>query len=251
MTLLLRRRQRGRLERLELKAENGRPTESQLAATAWCRPLHQEPRSELKDVRHAQQCSSASRLCCTVRSRPDQYAASQLERRSPFTRTFRGLALSPSHTTLQLAVALVESIRRPAAIAGFPLSAWAFALRIWAAMMVALYAAFWLQLESASSAAVTVGILALQTRGQAYQKAVYRILCTIIGVVASFAIAGLFAQSRELFVLGIRGMARALRLRRRFSGWQQGVRRRPGRLHGRPGRGDADRLAGRAYSSPA
>ena len=72
-------------------------------------------------------------------------------------------------------------------------------------MMVALYAAFWLQLESASSAAVTVGILALQTRGQAYQKAVYRILCTIIGVVASFAIAGLFAQSRELFVLAFAG----------------------------------------------
>ena len=113
---------------------------------------------------------------------------------------FRGLALSPSHTTLQLAVALVESVRRHAAFAGFPLSAWAFALRIWAAMMVALYAAFWLQLESASSAAVTVGILALQTRGQAYQKAVYRILCTVIGVIASFVIAGLFAQERELFV---------------------------------------------------
>ena len=71
--------------------------------------------------------------------------------------------------------------------------------------MVALYAAFWLQLESASSAAVTVGILALQTRGQAYQKAVYRILCTIIGVVASFAIGGMFAQSRELFVLAFAG----------------------------------------------
>ena len=68
-------------------------------------------------------------------------------------------------------------------IAGFPPSAWAFALRIWAAMMVGLYAAFWLQLESASSAAVTVGILALQTRGQVYQKAVYRVLATIIGVV--------------------------------------------------------------------
>jgi uncharacterized membrane protein YccC len=92
-----------------------------------------------------------------------------------------------------------------AAFAGFPLSAWAFALRIWAAMMVALYAAFWLQLESASSAAVTVGILALQTRGQAYQKAAYRILCTIIGVVASFAIGGMFAQSRELFVLAFAG----------------------------------------------
>ena len=89
-----------------------------------------------------------------------------------------------------------------AAFAGFPLSAWAFALRTWAAMMVALYAAFWLQLESASSAAVTVGILALQTRGQAYQKAIYRILCTIIGVIASFVIAGLFAQTRELFMIG-------------------------------------------------
>jgi uncharacterized membrane protein YccC len=72
-------------------------------------------------------------------------------------------------------------------------------------MMVGLYAAFWLQLESASSAAVTVGILALQTRGQAYQKAVYRVLATIIGVVASFVIAGLFPQTRELFMFGFAG----------------------------------------------
>jgi uncharacterized membrane protein YccC len=102
-------------------------------------------------------------------------------------------------------VPLVQGVRRPATIAGFPLSAWAFALRIWAAMMVALYAAFWLQLESASTAAVTVGVLALQTRGQAYQKAAYRILATIIGVVASFVIAGLFPQSRELFMVGFAG----------------------------------------------
>src|SRR3984957_2639538 len=90
-------------------------------------------------------------------------------------------------------------------IAEFPPSAWAFALRIWAAMMVGLYAAFWLQLESASSAAVTVGILALQTRGQVYQKAVYRVLATIIGVVASFVIAGLFPQTRDLFLIGFAG----------------------------------------------
>ena len=51
--------------------------------------------------------------------------------------------------------------------AGFPLSAWVFALRSWAAMMLALYAAFWLQLENAAFAAVTVGILSLQTRGLA------------------------------------------------------------------------------------
>ena len=69
-------------------------------------------------------------------------------------------------------------------------------------MMTALYAAFWLQLDSASSAAVTVGILAQQTRGQAYQRAMYRILATVVGVIASFVIAGLAPQSRELFTIG-------------------------------------------------
>jgi len=102
-------------------------------------------------------------------------------------------------------VTFVQSVRRTVAIAGFPLSAWAFALRIWAAMMVALYAAFWLQLQSASTAAITVGILALQTRGQTYHKAVYRVIATVIGVVASFVIAGLFPQTRELFMVGFAG----------------------------------------------
>jgi len=51
-----------------------------------------------------------------------------------------------------VALTLVHSVSRTITIAGFPLSTWAFALRIWAAVMVALYAAFWLQLESASSA---------------------------------------------------------------------------------------------------
>src|SRR5258705_522941 len=68
---------------------------------------------------------------------------------------------SPVRRAAPVAVTLVESASRTITIAGFPLSTWAFALRIWATMMVALYAAFWLQLESASSAAVTVGILAL------------------------------------------------------------------------------------------
>src|SRR5260370_34348466 len=104
-----------------------------------------------------------------------------------------------------VAVPLVQGVSRTITIAGFPLSTWAFALRIWIAMMVALYAAFWLQIESASSAAVTVGILSLQTRGQTYHKAAYRILATVVGVIASIVIAGLFAQSRSLFVIGFAG----------------------------------------------
>jgi uncharacterized membrane protein YccC len=100
---------------------------------------------------------------------------------------------------------LVQSASRTTTIAGFPLSAWDFALRIWVAMIVGLYAAFWLQLESASAAAVTVAILALQTRGQTYQKAVYWLLATASGIVASFVIAGLFAQARDLLLIGFAG----------------------------------------------
>ena len=100
---------------------------------------------------------------------------------------------------------LVQSVRRTVTIAGLRLSAWDFALRIWVAMIVGLYAAFWLQLESASSAAVTVAILSLQTRGQVYQKAIYWLVATTSGITASFLIGRLFTQSRELFLIGFAG----------------------------------------------
>ena len=100
--------------------------------------------------------------------------------------------------------AAADGVRNPPfTLAGQPLSAWAYALRIWLATMVALYAAFWLQLDSASSAAVTVAILAQPKRGQAFQKAVFRIAATLIGFVASIAITGLFSQSRDLFVVAV------------------------------------------------
>jgi uncharacterized membrane protein YccC len=90
-------------------------------------------------------------------------------------------------------------------IVGFPLSVWGSVFRTRAAIMVALYAAFWLQLDNAWSAAVAVSILSMQTRGQTYQRAVYWVLAAIIGVVASIVIGGLFPQSRELFVIGLAG----------------------------------------------
>jgi uncharacterized membrane protein YccC len=86
-------------------------------------------------------------------------------------------------------------------IAGFPLSAWSFGVRNWAAMMLALYLAFWLQLENALSAAVCVGILSLPTRGQAAEKAFWRLLGTVIGIAAGFVIAGVFNQLREPFII--------------------------------------------------
>ena len=77
-----------------------------------------------------------------------------------------------------------------------PVHIWAYAFRIWLAAIVALYMAFWLQLGGASSAAVTVAILAQPTRGAALAKAANRIAATLIGATMSVVIAGLFPGER-------------------------------------------------------
>lgn len=89
----------------------------------------------------------------------------------------------------------------PLAFAGIPVGSWMCAVRIWLAVVASLYAAFWLQLDAASSAAVTVAILALPTRGQALEKASFRVLGTIIGVATSIAIVGMFSQTRDLLLV--------------------------------------------------
>ncbi|WP_027555445.1 FUSC family protein [Bradyrhizobium sp. Cp5.3] len=89
---------------------------------------------------------------------------------------------------------------RPLVFAGFSASSWAFALRVWLATLLALYVSFWLELESPSSAALTVAILALPTRAQGMEKAGYRLLGTAIGVAASIVIAGVFSQTGGLLL---------------------------------------------------
>ena len=95
-------------------------------------------------------------------------------------------------------VAIVSE--QPFTVANIPLSSWSFAIRVWLAMILALFVSFWLQLEAPASAAVTVGILAEPTRGQALDKAGFRLFGTIVGVTASIAITGLFSQARDLIL---------------------------------------------------
>src|SRR5260370_40119744 len=59
---------------------------------------------------------------------------------------------------------------RPMTFAGMPASSWAFAIRIWLANVLALYVSFWLELEAPSTAALTVALMALPTRGQDIDK---------------------------------------------------------------------------------
>jgi uncharacterized membrane protein YccC len=92
------------------------------------------------------------------------------------------------------------TIQRQMAFAGFPGESWAFAIRIWLAIVLALYVSFWLELDAPSSAAITVAILALPTRAQGLDKAVFRLIATFLGVVASIAIVGVFAQSGSVIL---------------------------------------------------
>jgi uncharacterized membrane protein YccC len=87
----------------------------------------------------------------------------------------------------------------------FPLTSWAFAIRTWLAAILALYVSFWLSIETPSMAIITVAIIAEPTRGQALDKAVFRILATIIGIAASIVITGLFSQSRDLLLIAYAG----------------------------------------------
>ena len=100
-------------------------------------------------------------------------------------------------------MSVIQASPSPMSLAGIPLGRWLYAMRIWAATVVALATAFWLQLDSAATAAVTVGILALQTHGQVFHKSGYRLAATGLGVVASIAITGLFSQTRDLFIVAV------------------------------------------------
>ena len=106
-----------------------------------------------------------------------------------------------SETSIQAAGVNGASPRPPLSFAGLPGASWAFAFRIWLALIIALYVAFWLELESPSTAALTIAVLALPTRGQAVEKACYRLVATAIGVAASVIITGVFAQSAILILV--------------------------------------------------
>ena len=70
---------------------------------------------------------------------------------------------------------VATTAEQPFTVAKIPVSAWSFAIRVWLATVLALLVSFWLQLESPTTAALTVAILAEPTRGQALDKAAFSI----------------------------------------------------------------------------
>jgi uncharacterized membrane protein YccC len=84
-----------------------------------------------------------------------------------------------------------------------PSPAWAYTLRVMLAVAIAMYSAYWLELETPYSAGVTVVIVMSASRGSIISKSVWRVFGTVAGGVAAVVLIALFVQTPVLFVLGL------------------------------------------------
>src|SRR6202040_2117960 len=78
-----------------------------------------------------------------------------------------------------------------------------FGLRLWAAVCLALYIAFWLQLDNASSAGTSAAIVCQTSLGASLRKGGFRIVGTAMGATAIVVVTACFPQDRFGFLLGL------------------------------------------------
>src|SRR6202162_6325412 len=78
-----------------------------------------------------------------------------------------------------------------------------FGLRLWAAVCLALYIAFWLELGSPSWAGTTAAIVCQPSLGASLRKGWFRMIGTIVGAVAIVVLTAWFPQARGGFLLGL------------------------------------------------
>lgn len=83
---------------------------------------------------------------------------------------------------------------------GFFPDALPYALRTAASLVLAYGIAFYAQIPSASSAGITVGIIAQPSTGMALSKAFYRVLGTVIGCIVSIGLGAAFGQDRTMLL---------------------------------------------------
>ena len=78
-----------------------------------------------------------------------------------------------------------------------------FGLRLWTAVCLALYVAFWLQLDDAQWAGISAAIICQPSVGASLRKGSARMVGTAIGAVAIVILTAFFPQSRSGFLLGL------------------------------------------------
>src|SRR5262249_55589896 len=78
-----------------------------------------------------------------------------------------------------------------------------FGLRLWASVCLALYVAFWLELDNASWAGTSAGIVCQPHLGASPRKGWYRMIGTLVGAIAIVVLAACFPQNRAAFMVGL------------------------------------------------
>ena len=78
-----------------------------------------------------------------------------------------------------------------------------FGLRLWASVCLALYIAFWLELDNAYWAGTSAAIMCQPHLGASLRKGWYRLIGTVIGAVAVVVLTACFPQDRAPFLVGL------------------------------------------------
>src|SRR3974377_362678 len=78
-----------------------------------------------------------------------------------------------------------------------------FGLRLWASVCLALYVAFWLELDNAFWAGTTAAIVCQPHLGASLRKGWFRLIGTVVGAVAIVVLTAYFSQDRAPFLIGL------------------------------------------------
>src|SRR6476659_9068196 len=78
-----------------------------------------------------------------------------------------------------------------------------FGLRLWAAVCLALYIAFWLQLDNPSWAGASAAIVCQPSLGASLRKGWFRMVGTPVGGVAIVVLTACFPQDRTMFLISL------------------------------------------------
>jgi len=78
-----------------------------------------------------------------------------------------------------------------------------FGLRLWISVCLALYLAFWLELDDPDWAGVTAALVCQPHLGASLRKGWYRMIGTVVGGVAIVVLTACFPQDRVAFLVGL------------------------------------------------
>ena len=78
-----------------------------------------------------------------------------------------------------------------------------FGLRLWASVCLALYVAFWLELDNAYWAGTSAAIVCQPQLGASLRKGWFRMIGTLVGAVAIVVLTACFPQQRAPFLIGL------------------------------------------------